>query len=159
MKYYFWIKFQVRPKRILAKKSWKLEISIQIPQLICFIFKFPFNFPCKKPSFSVKSSSPIAYYGEKVIIISYFSQKVDIIWNNYDSNRIWSRGWWWGDPRSILYTPVVVRSPKLSSIEPRRYLDGRLPGNTGCCWLFVFFYVIKELKHFSVWYGRWQEHR
>ena len=115
MKYYFWIKFQVRPKRILAKKS----------RIICFIFKFPFNFPRKKPSFLVKSCPPIAYYGEKVIIISYFSQKVDIIWNNYDSNRIWSRGWWWGDPRSILYTPVVVRSSKLSSIEPRRYLDGR----------------------------------
>ena len=115
MKYYFWIKFQVRLKRILAKKS----------RIICFIFKFPFNFPRKKPSFLVKSCPPIAYYGKKVIIISYFSQKVDIIWNNYDSNRIWSRGWWWGDPRSILYTPVVVRSPKLSSIEPRRYLDGR----------------------------------
>ena len=42
----------------------------------------------------------------------------------------------------MLNTPVLVRSTKLSSIEPRQYLDGRPPGNTGCCWhLFVKLYV------------------
>ncbi len=29
-------------------------------------------------------------------------------------------------------TPVLVRSPKLSSVAPGQYLDGRPPGNPGC---------------------------
>ena len=33
---------------------------------------------------------------------------------------------------TTLNTPVLVRSPKLSNIWPGQYLDGRLPGNTGC---------------------------
>ena len=33
---------------------------------------------------------------------------------------------------TTLNTPVLVRSPKLSNIGPGQYLDGRLPGNTGC---------------------------
>ena len=39
----------------------------------------------------------------------------------------------------MLNAPVLVRSPKLSSIEPRQYLDGWPPGNTGCCWQINFF--------------------
>ena len=35
----------------------------------------------------------------------------------------------------MLNTPVLVRSLKLSNIEPSQYLDGCPPGNTGCCWL------------------------
>ena len=34
-----------------------------------------------------------------------------------------------------LNTPVPIRSPKLSSVEPSQYLDGLPPGNTRCCWL------------------------
>ena len=33
---------------------------------------------------------------------------------------------------TTLNTPVLVRSPKLSNVGPGQYLDGRLPGNTGC---------------------------
>ena len=34
----------------------------------------------------------------------------------------------------MLNTPVLVRSLKLSSVEPSQYLDGWPLGNTGCCW-------------------------
>ena len=55
-----------------------------------------------------------------------------------------------GYDHTMLNTPVLVRSPKLSSIEPRQYLDGRPPGNTGCCWHFAFFpsvgYVAKSIS-------------
>ena len=50
----------------------------------------------------------------------------------------------------MLNTPVLVRSLKLSNIEPSQYLDGWPPGNTGCCWLHflffckVFFFSINE---------------
>ena len=49
----------------------------------------------------------------------------------------------------MLNAPVLVRSPKLSSIEPRQYLDGWPPGNTGCCWHSIFF------SHFLVWFWTW----
>ena len=39
----------------------------------------------------------------------------------------------------MLNTPVLVRSLKLSSVEPSQYLDGWPPGNTGCCWRHIFF--------------------
>ena len=39
----------------------------------------------------------------------------------------------------MLSTPVLVRSPKLSSIEPSQYLGGWPPGNTRCCKLFATF--------------------
>ena len=39
---------------------------------------------------------------------------------------------------TTLNTPVLVRSLKLSNIEPSQYLDGWPPGNTGCCWLSFF---------------------
>jgi hypothetical protein len=32
-----------------------------------------------------------------------------------------------------LNAPVLVRSPKLSTVERRQYLDGWPPGNTPCC--------------------------
>ena len=35
-----------------------------------------------------------------------------------------------------LKTPVLVRSPKLSNVEPGQYLDGWPPGNTRCRRLF-----------------------
>ena len=38
----------------------------------------------------------------------------------------------------MLNTSVLVRSLKLSNIEPSQYLDGWPPGNTGCCWLSFF---------------------
>ena len=42
-----------------------------------------------------------------------------------------------------LNTPVLVRSLKLSSVEPSQYLDGWPPGNTGCCWQsFLWFFLI-----------------
>ena len=75
-----------------------------------------------------------------------------------------------------LNTPVLVRSLKLSSVEPSQYLDGWPPGNTGCCWQPVFlfwqicwflqqarkraadrrkglakFWQIKKPEHISLW--------
>ena len=50
----------------------------------------------------------------------------------------------YGFPQSLanghitLNTPVLVRSLKLSSVEPSQYLDGWPPGNTGCCWQSFF---------------------
>ena len=41
-----------------------------------------------------------------------------------------------------LNTPVLVRSLKLSSVEPSQYLDGWPPGNTGCCWQHISFWQI-----------------
>ena len=41
----------------------------------------------------------------------------------------------------MLNTPVLVRSLKLSNIEPSQYLDGWPPGNTGCCWLSFFSWI------------------
>ena len=42
-----------------------------------------------------------------------------------------------------LNTPVLVRSLKLSSVEPSQYLDGWPPGNTGCCWQSFFVIIFK----------------
>ena len=39
-----------------------------------------------------------------------------------------------------LNTPVLVRSLKLSNVESSQYLDGWPPGNTGCCWLPIFYF-------------------
>ena len=45
-----------------------------------------------------------------------------------------------------LNTPVLVRSLKLSSVEPSQYLDGWPPGNTGCRWhFFGYFSVLKNV--------------
>ena len=62
----------------------------------------------------------------------------------------------------MLNAPVLVRSPKLSSIEPRQYLDGWPPGNTGCCWQINFFFAIFYLHWhfdkkscFDVFFHRW----
>ena len=41
-----------------------------------------------------------------------------------------------------LKTPVLVRSPKLSNVEPGQYLDGWPPGNTGCCRHFSFLFSV-----------------
>ena len=38
---------------------------------------------------------------------------------------------------TTLNTPDLVRSRKLSRVGPGQYLDGRLPGNTRCCKLFM----------------------
>ena len=57
----------------------------------------------------------------------------------------------------MLNAPVLVRSPKLSSIEPRQYLDGRPPGNTGCCWQKSFlshWSRLENLSNYGVYYGR-----
>ena len=43
-----------------------------------------------------------------------------------------------GNGHTTLNIPVLVRSLKSSNVGPGQYLDGRPPGNTGCCWLFVF---------------------
>ena len=40
-----------------------------------------------------------------------------------------------------LKTPVLVRSPKLSNVEPGQYLDGWPPGNTGCCRHFILIFT------------------
>ena len=40
---------------------------------------------------------------------------------------------------TTLNTPVLVRSPKLSSVGPAQYLDGWPPRNSRCCRLFLFF--------------------
>ena len=50
----------------------------------------------------------------------------------------------------MLNTPVLVRSLKLSNIEPSQYLDGWPPGNTGCCWL-SFFSLFKTIFAFFGW--------
>ena len=42
----------------------------------------------------------------------------------------------------MLNTPVLVRSLNLSNIEPSQYLDGWLPGNTGC---FSFFSYLRRI--------------
>ena len=49
----------------------------------------------------------------------------------------------------MLNTPVLVRSLKLSNIEPSQYLDGWPPGNTGCCWLFFFSYFKRIFAFFG----------
>ena len=38
---------------------------------------------------------------------------------------------------TTLITPDLVRSRKLSRVGPGQYLDGRPPGNTRCCKLFL----------------------
>ena len=51
---------------------------------------------------------------------------------------------------TTLNTPVLVRSPKLSNVGPGQYLDGRLPGNTGCrkllFWLNCRYEEFKSIK-------------
>ena len=47
-----------------------------------------------------------------------------------------------------LNTPVLVRSLKLSSVEPSQYLDGWPPGNTGCCWQSFFVIIFKICNFF-----------
>ena len=51
---------------------------------------------------------------------------------------------------TTLNTPVLVRSPKLSNIWPGQYLDGRLPGSTGCrrllFWLKCWYEEFKSIK-------------
>ena len=51
---------------------------------------------------------------------------------------------------TTLNTPVLVRSPKLSNVGPGQYLDGRLPGNTGCrrllFWLKCWYEEFKHIK-------------
>ena len=49
----------------------------------------------------------------------------------------------------MLNTPVLVRSLKLSNIEPSQYLDGWPPGNTGCCWLSFFSYFKRIFAFFG----------
>ena len=44
----------------------------------------------------------------------------------------------------MLNSPVLVRSLKLSSVDPSQYLDGWPPGNTGCCWLPSFFFFFSR---------------
>ena len=39
---------------------------------------------------------------------------------------------------ATLNTPVLVWSPKLSSVRPAQYLDGWPPGNSRCCSLLLF---------------------
>ena len=52
----------------------------------------------------------------------------------------------------MLNTPVLVRSLKLSNIEPSQYLDGWPPGNTGCCWLSFFSYFKRKFAFFgTIW--------
>ena len=63
-----------------------------------------------------------------------------------------------------LNTPVLVRSLKLSSVEPSQYLDGWPLGNTGCCWhsFFSFFsFEWFELVPFpnDRWQRCWVLHR
>ena len=63
----------------------------------------------------------------------------------------------------MLNAPVLVRSPKLSSIEPRQYLDGWPPGNTGCCWHINFFFstlyteILTRKGFFDVFFHQWNE--
>ena len=52
-----------------------------------------------------------------------------------------------------LNTPVLVRSLKLSSVEPSQYLDGWPPGNTGCCWQ-SFFMIFSYICNFF-WRRSW----
>ena len=40
---------------------------------------------------------------------------------------------------TTLNAPVLVRSPKLSSVGPAQYLDGWPPGNSRCCRLLLVF--------------------
>ena len=54
-----------------------------------------------------------------------------------------------------LNTPVLVRSPKLSNVEPSQYLDGWPPGNTRCskCFIFIFISqtegVLTDIRNFG----------
>ena len=71
-----------------------------------------------------------------------------------------SKLWWLFDNKSssfhlplanghiTLNTPVLVRSLKLSSVEPSQYLDGWPPGNTGCCWQSFFVIIFKICNFF-----------
>ena len=47
-----------------------------------------------------------------------------------------------------LNTPVLVRSLKLSSVEPSQYLDGWPLGNTGCCWHSFLMFDEQEMNSF-----------
>ena len=47
-----------------------------------------------------------------------------------------------------LNTPVLVRSLKLSSVEPSQYLDGWPLGNTGCCWHSFLMFDEQEINQF-----------
>ena len=51
-----------------------------------------------------------------------------------------------------LITPVLLRSLKVSNIEPSQYLDGWPPGNTGCCWLRKFLQSFPFLFYCSTWH-------
>ena len=66
-------------------------------------------------------------------------QKVLTVTNEWN---LWSALTFLVNGHIMLNAPVLVRSPKLSSIEPRQYLDGWPPGNTGCCWHINFFFSI-----------------
>ena len=46
---------------------------------------------------------------------------------------------------TTLNAPVLVRSPKLSSVGPAQYLDGWPPGNSRCCRLFLIFFSFRLL--------------
>ena len=48
---------------------------------------------------------------------------------------------------STLKTPVLVRSPQLSNVEPGQYLDGWPPGNTGCCRHFYLIFLSFFFSH------------
>ena len=66
-------------------------------------------------------------------------QKVLTVTNEWN---LWSALTFLVNGHIMLNAPVLVRSPKLSSIEPRQYLDGWPPGNTGCCWQINFFFCL-----------------
>ena len=75
---------------------------------------FPNLNTCKNKALSFKYIYYIDY-----LLVPYFSKHS---MNGYD--------------HTMLNTPVLVRSPKLSNIGPGQYLDGRPHGNTRCCSLF-----------------------
>ena len=66
-------------------------------------------------------------------------QALDRMWNFVSSLRFEGPS---ANGHITLNTPVLVRSLKLSSVEPSQYLDGWPPGNTGCCWQHIFFWQI-----------------
>ena len=92
---------------------------------------FPNLNTCKNKALSFKYIYYIDY-----LLVPYFSKHS---MNGYD--------------HTMLNTPVLVRSPKLSNIGPGQYLDGRPLGNTRCCSLFVdpkrLFYIFGDPKKLS----------
>ena len=78
-------------------------------------------------------------YRVLLTFFSFFSTRTTFstrITFSYQMDDFCEKFWTVVNGHTTLKTPVLVRSPQLSSVGPCQYLDGWPPGNTGCCWHF-----------------------